>query len=181
MGSRSRPPFEFPPSILEAAPATPEEESATADAEGEVEADGGMDCSQLISKRKDSAESNDPPQVVGRQTQDRRTFDPDEHLQAVMLEEDDEEDDQDIRSLGIYLRADRDIEMPETKIREVTGIWRTLMALGVPSTEAKSTLVEVYSPPRVTEVARRFPKYGVLPGGSYDLRAGPDGRSWDFS
>ena len=49
------------------------------------------------------------------------------------------------------------------------------------STEAKSALVEIYSPPRVTDVARRFPRYGVLLGGSYDLRVGPDGQSWGFS
>ena len=57
---------------------------------------------------------------------------------------------------------------------------RVLLSMGASSTEAKAVLVEVYSPPRVTAHATRYPCYGVLPGGAFDLRPGPDGRSWDF-
>ena len=60
-------------------------------------------------------------------------------------------------------------------------MWRTLLALGATEVEAKETLIEVYSPPRVTKVASRCPKYRILPGGAYDLRPGPDGVSWDFT
>ena len=40
--------------------------------------------------------------------------------------------------------------------------------------------MEVFSPPRVTARAAKFPKFGVLPGGAFDLRPGPDGRVWNF-
>ena len=55
-----------------------------------------------------------------------------------------------------------------------------LFALGASSVEAKALVTEIFSPPRVTQHATRFPSYGVLPGGAYDIRPGPDGRSWDF-
>ena len=70
--------------------------------------------------------------------------------------------------------------MPLTVLTEIKGIWRTLLGLGATPAQAKSLLVEVYSPPRVTSKAAQFPKYGVLPGGAFDLRPGPDGQSWDF-
>ena len=37
------------------------------------------------------------------------------------------------------------------------------------------TVSEVYSPPRVTEEARKQPQYGILPGFALDLSNG-----WDF-
>eukprot|EP00969_Alexandrium_andersonii_P212208 9371272-Alexandrium_andersonii.AAC.1 len=40
--------------------------------------------------------------------------------------------------------------------------------------------MEVFSPPRVTAMAERGPRYGVLPAGALDLRPGPGGRSWNF-
>ena len=63
---------------------------------------------------------------------------------------------------------------------EAADLARVLFALGASPVEAKAVLTEVYSPPRVTAHAARFPRFGVLPGGAFDLRPGPDGRSWDF-
>ena len=64
---------------------------------------------------------------------------------------------------------------------EAADLVRYVFALGASPVQAKALLTEVYSPPRVTAQATRFPCYGVLPGGAFDLRPGPDGRSWDFS
>ena len=61
------------------------------------------------------------------------------------------------------------------------GRVRAWFSVGASPVEAKAVLVEVYSPPRVTAHATRYPCYGVLPGGAFDLRPGPDGFSWDFS
>ena len=36
-------------------------------------------------------------------------------------------------------------------------------------------------PPRVTRFAGEYPKHGVVPGRSFDLRLGADGRSWGFT
>ena len=52
--------------------------------------------------------------------------------------------------------------------------------MGASPDEAEVVLTEVLSPPRVTTHAARFPRFGVIAGGAYDLRPGPDGRSWDF-
>eukprot|EP00969_Alexandrium_andersonii_P271317 11991698-Alexandrium_andersonii.AAC.1 len=40
--------------------------------------------------------------------------------------------------------------------------------------------MEVFSPPRVTAVAERRPRHGVLPAGALDFRPGPGGQSWNF-
>eukprot|EP00969_Alexandrium_andersonii_P164978 7292991-Alexandrium_andersonii.AAC.1 len=40
--------------------------------------------------------------------------------------------------------------------------------------------MEIFSPPRVTAMAERRPRYGVLPAGALDLRPGPEGESWNF-
>ena len=41
---------------------------------------------------------------------------------------------------------------------------------------------EIYSPPRVSELARQLPSYGIQPGFALDLTTSDvDGRSWDFN
>ena len=41
---------------------------------------------------------------------------------------------------------------------------------------------EVYSAPRVTDAARRFPRRGIIPGTALDLTANDEsGEPWDFS
>ena len=45
----------------------------------------------------------------------------------------------------------------------------------------KAVLSEIYSPPRVTAMAKMCPSYGVLPGFALDLTThDADGRIWDF-
>eukprot|EP00969_Alexandrium_andersonii_P180550 7979320-Alexandrium_andersonii.AAC.1 len=39
--------------------------------------------------------------------------------------------------------------------------------------------MEAFSPPRVTAVAERRPRYRALPAGALDLRPGPGGQSWN--
>ena len=73
------------------------------------------------------------------------------------------------------------VEMPAAKLAEIETLLNTMLALGATHSEANSALVEVYSPPRVTAVAKKFPRYGVLPGGAFDLRPDSSGTSWDFS
>ena len=160
------------------------------------EAQEGMDCGQLTDGKLHDTTRIDRVQheAVGRQSLDLLThqgvsataddsspFNPDQHLQVVELEDDDTEDDSTLARLGAVLRADPDCETPEEKLREVRGIWRTLLALGASEVEAKDTLVEVYSPPRVSAVAAEYPRYKIGPGGTYDLRPGRDGASWDFT
>ena len=46
---------------------------------------------------------------------------------------------------------------------------------------ARAVLSEIYSPPRVTAMAKMCPSYGILPGFALDLTTfDVDGRRWDF-
>eukprot|EP00969_Alexandrium_andersonii_P116404 5145991-Alexandrium_andersonii.AAC.1 len=58
---------------------------------------------------------------------------------------------------------------------------RALFAAGATPGEVRASVAEVFSPPRVTAMAERRPRLGVLPAGALDLRPGPGGASWDFS
>eukprot|EP00969_Alexandrium_andersonii_P149192 6596867-Alexandrium_andersonii.AAC.1 len=44
----------------------------------------------------------------------------------------------------------------------------------------RASVAEVFSPPRVTAMAERRPRLGVIPAGAFDLRPGPGGDSWGF-
>ena len=70
--------------------------------------------------------------------------------------------------------------LPQEDVDEAADLVRALFSVGASPVEAKAVLVEVFSPPRVTARASQFPRFGVLPGGAFDLRPGPDGREWDF-
>eukprot|EP00969_Alexandrium_andersonii_P118183 5227582-Alexandrium_andersonii.AAC.1 len=52
---------------------------------------------------------------------------------------------------------------------------RVLFAAGATPGEARASVAEVFSPPRVTAVVERQPRLGVLPAGAFDLRPGPGG------
>ena len=46
----------------------------------------------------------------------------------------------------------------------------------------RAIVSEVYSAPRVTDAARRFPRIGILPGTAFDLTSNDsEGNPWDFS
>ena len=46
----------------------------------------------------------------------------------------------------------------------------------------RAIVSEVYSAPRVTDAARRFPRIGILPETAFDLTSKDDeGNPWDFS
>ena len=45
----------------------------------------------------------------------------------------------------------------------------------------RAVLSEIYSPPRVTAMAKMCPSYGIVPGFALDLTTtDSDGRNWDF-
>ena len=45
----------------------------------------------------------------------------------------------------------------------------------------RAVLSEIYSPPRVTAMAKVCPLYGILPGFALDLTTTDfDGKNWDF-
>jgi len=47
--------------------------------------------------------------------------------------------------------------------------------------EAERTVSEIYSPPRLTDVARRKPRLGIVPGFALDLTTcNEEGVAWDF-
>ena len=56
-----------------------------------------------------------------------------------------------------------------------------LMSMGIGAPEARNIVSEIYSPPRVTDAARRNPSLGIRPGFALDLTTSDDeGRPWDF-
>eukprot|EP00975_Prorocentrum_lima_P043159 9061491-Prorocentrum_lima.AAC.1 len=78
---------------------------------------------------------------------------------------------------GVLGRSlERDTERPEA-----ADLVRALLVAGATPGEARASVCEVYSPPRVTAVAARHPRVGVLPAGAFDIRPGPGGVSWDFT
>ena len=72
------------------------------------------------------------------------------------------------------------VELQPQERAEAADLVRALFSVGASPVAAKALLSEVFSPPRVTAHASRYPHFGVLPGGAFDLRPGPDGRSLDF-
>ena len=63
---------------------------------------------------------------------------------------------------------------------QAADLIRVLMDLGASPGETRAVIAEVFSPPRVTAAAARFPQFEALPGGAYDLRPGLGGKAWDF-
>eukprot|EP00969_Alexandrium_andersonii_P029893 1304430-Alexandrium_andersonii.AAC.1 len=59
---------------------------------------------------------------------------------------------------------------------DAPDLLRALFAAGAMPGEVRASVIEVFSPPRVTAMAERRPKYGVLPAGALDLRPGPGGQ-----
>eukprot|EP00972_Heterocapsa_arctica_P073147 10803347-Heterocapsa_arctica.AAC.1 len=56
-----------------------------------------------------------------------------------------------------------------------------LLSLGMGISEARRTVAEIYSPPRVTDMARARPSLGIQPGFALDLTVlDANGRAWDF-
>eukprot|EP00969_Alexandrium_andersonii_P143148 6328181-Alexandrium_andersonii.AAC.1 len=65
-------------------------------------------------------------------------------------------------------------------LAEAVDLARALFAAGATPGEVRVTVAEVFSLPRVTAMAERNPRLGVLSAGAVDLRPGPGGRAWDF-
>ena len=69
-----------------------------------------------------------------------------------------------------------DVE-PETD----TEMLHVLMSLGMPRARASAVASEIYSPPRITAMARARPSLGVLPGFALDLSTCDEaGQPWNF-
>ena len=59
---------------------------------------------------------------------------------------------------------------------EAAELVRALFAVSASPIEAKAVLAKMCTPPRATARVAKFPRFGVLPRGAFDLRPGPDGR-----
>ena len=70
--------------------------------------------------------------------------------------------------------------LPDVVAREATQLYELLLAYGAAPGDARHKVTELYSPPRVTAMVGRLPRLGLLPGSTFDLRVGADGRTWDF-
>eukprot|EP00972_Heterocapsa_arctica_P102279 15070258-Heterocapsa_arctica.AAC.1 len=56
-----------------------------------------------------------------------------------------------------------------------------LLSLGMPAFEARRTVLDIYSPPRITSMAKSNPNLGVKPGFAMDLIILDEfGNRWDF-
>eukprot|EP00972_Heterocapsa_arctica_P089953 13270916-Heterocapsa_arctica.AAC.1 len=56
-----------------------------------------------------------------------------------------------------------------------------LLSLGMPASEARRTVPEIYSPPRITSMTKSKPNLGTNPGFALDLTTLDEfGNSWDF-
>ena len=63
--------------------------------------------------------------------------------------------------------------LPQEDIEEAADLARALFSVGASPVEAKAVLMEIFSPPRVTAQASKYPRFGLIPGGAFDLRPGP--------
>ena len=90
-------------------------------------------------------------------------------------------DEELIANLGTALRADPTVETPARTASEARSILMTLLALGASHSEAKSALVEMYSPPRVTKRLQEFKYRGLNVGTTFDLRPNGHGQRFDFT
>ena len=86
-----------------------------------------------------------------------------------------------LQMLASLVRSQKHIEVPAKVVREASAVYELLLVRGVDDQDAARTLVELYSPPRITNVLG-LPRPGSLaPGATYDLICDKEGRSWDFT
>ena len=71
--------------------------------------------------------------------------------------------------------------VPPAVAREATSLYECLLVHGASAAQAQSKIVELYSPPRVTEELGKMPRLSLSAGSTFDLREGRDGRAWDFT
>ena len=70
--------------------------------------------------------------------------------------------------------------MPKETAEQYLHIYELFLIHGASRGTAKAKVVELYSPPRITEEMRRIPNLGIVGGSTYDLFEGKDGRKFDF-
>ena len=67
-------------------------------------------------------------------------------------------------------------------VDEERGMIETLLSMGVDGDEAMAKVSEIYSPPRVTDMANRRPGLNIKGLGAFDLSTPrPGGGNWDFN
>ena len=66
--------------------------------------------------------------------------------------------------------------------REILNVIRQLGGNTAKCRAMRAIVSEIYSPPRVSAVAKLCPSFGILPGFALDLTTHDgDGRHWDFN
>ena len=79
--------------------------------------------------------------------------------------------------LKSILRKDRHIELPDKAVVTASGVYEILLLAGLSQEQARDKIVELYSPPRVTQESQaRLGMKGI----TFDLQADAAGKSWDF-
>ena len=90
--------------------------------------------------------------------------------------------------MSVAVEADRDEDvmglmvrgMPKAVASDFANVYELLLVHGVPVCEAKARVCELFSPPRVTAMARRLPRLGSTAGSTFDLFEDANGVAWDF-
>ena len=72
-------------------------------------------------------------------------------------------------------------EWTDTEIEEAIRLYELFLVHGVEQNVAKQKVVELYSPPRVTEHIKGICGQTLQTGSTFDIRPGRDGRGWDLS
>ena len=85
------------------------------------------------------------------------------------------EADEDSDMVGLLAKG-----MPRGVASDFVNVYELLLISGAPVAEAKKKVCELFSPPRVTQQAARYPRMGSIPGLTFDLVEDAHGRSWDF-
>jgi hypothetical protein len=78
--------------------------------------------------------------------------------------------------------ADADMEDPrDADGQDADEAMEVLMSLGVKAAKAEQMVSEIYSPPRITNMAHKHPNIGIKAGFALDLTTCDDeGNPWDF-
>ena len=75
----------------------------------------------------------------------------------------------------------KELDWTKEKTNEALRILEVFLVHGVEPEEAKNRVIELYSPPRVTnEIHGKCGRF-LQTGSTFDLRPGRDGKSWDLS
>ena len=87
-----------------------------------------------------------------------------------------EEDDDQADMISLLGRL-----VPPAAVPEATDLYELFLVNGAPAQLAQRKVVELFSPPRVTQHIAWLPNMSLVAGSTFDLRQDVHGRSWDFT